>query len=160
MSVEFKEFLAGLGSEVALCGHRGYSGLTTAPLDGSIVYYATASHEMALLATPLLPVEVRADAVAAGSVVVVWSAGGDMLNTNALQIDHATHYIVLSALGCGLVRVELLGRAPFPAGPLHDGIVLPAEEAAVAVRCHAQRCAKQQRLGALMKRHREVSEVW
>jgi hypothetical protein len=148
----FESFAGGLGWEVDLLAHRGYSGLNKAHgrRTGTVPYHATATMEVIFhVAHRINPVEgvkasvlqIRTKHVLNDAVVVVWLENDRTdFQPSFLQNRVTDMWIVVCPLPAGVYRVRLVcprHKALMHHGPLFDGSVVDAESLPMLVRATA-----------------------
>ncbi|VDL88522.1 unnamed protein product [Schistocephalus solidus] len=138
-SLEFENFVAGLGWQVELAKHRGFLG----GLDQSATYFATSTVEVIFHVSTRMSCESdeakhRFKHLGNDEVMIIWTEHWRPFRRSSLRTEFGDILIIISPLANGLFRVEIRNESEIPFfGPLIDGCLVSETELPFLVRATA-----------------------
>ncbi|TGZ65375.1 hypothetical protein CRM22_005912 [Opisthorchis felineus] len=144
-SLEFENFLAGLGWEINLLTHRGFrGGLERSGRAGnSTPYYATATLEVIFHVSTRMPSSTQEDLkykhLGNDEVMIIWTENARAFTRSVLRTQFGDVLIIISPLSTGLFRVDVRRESmvgffgPIVHSAVLDACVLPGLVRATAI---------------------------
>ncbi|GAA52575.1 Ral GTPase-activating protein subunit alpha-2 [Clonorchis sinensis] len=144
-SLEFENFLAGLGWEIDLLTHRGFrGGLERSGRAGnSTPYYATATLEVIFHVSTRMPSSTQEDLkykhLGNDEVMIIWTENARAFTRSVLRTQFGDVLIIISPLSTGLFRVDVRRESmvgffgPIVHSAVLDACVLPGLVRATAI---------------------------
>ncbi|CAL8095841.1 unnamed protein product [Calicophoron daubneyi] len=144
-SLEFENFLAGLGWEIDLLTHRGFRGglERSSRIGTSTPYYATATLEVIFHVSTRMPSSTQEDLkykhLGNDEVMIIWTENARAFTRSVLRTQFGDVLIVISPLPNGLFRVDVRRETdvgffgPLVKTAVLDAFVLPSLVRATAI---------------------------
>ncbi|VDN13156.1 unnamed protein product [Dibothriocephalus latus] len=145
-SLEFENFVAGLGWQVELAKHRGFlGGLDRSGQTGKLAtYFATSTLEVIFHVSTRMSSESDEDKhrvfkhLGNDEVMIIWTEHWRSFRRSSLRTEFGDVLIIISPLTNGLFRVEIRNESEVPFfGPLVDGCLVSEAELPFLVRATA-----------------------
>nr|VZI10042.1 unnamed protein product [Spirometra erinaceieuropaei] len=145
-SLEFENFVAGLGWQVDLAKHRGFlGGLDQSGQTGNrATYFATSTVEVIFHVSTRMSCKSDEDKhrmfkhLGNDEVMIIWTEHWRAFRRSSLRTEFGDVLIIISPLANGLFRVEIRNESEVPFfGPLVDGCLVSEAELPFLVRATA-----------------------
>uniref|UniRef100_A0A0X3PIQ9 Rap-GAP domain-containing protein n=4 Tax=Schistocephalus solidus TaxID=70667 RepID=A0A0X3PIQ9_SCHSO len=145
-SLEFENFVAGLGWQVELAKHRGFlGGLDQSGQTGKLAtYFATSTVEVIFHVSTRMSCESDEAKhrvfkhLGNDEVMIIWTEHWRPFRRSSLRTEFGDILIIISPLANGLFRVEIRNESEIPFfGPLIDGCLVSETELPFLVRATA-----------------------